>query len=303
VLPRERLQALLDESTNALRKLIAARDQPPDPALAFKRDRRGKTPTDDLKQGVLPLATQKKLETLEVNAANDLKAGDLPGVQIRLAEMRQGLAAEIERYHAIAAYWREPASQPYVEGAARKATLKASGIETPNQAEIEGLWAQLDQQVAAGNFVAAMGTTWPKLNELQQQARDAEHRQLLSRIDDNTLQDLRSATPGRKCSPPEGGLTSRTEEPSVRPDFPSTSEYFPTSMTRRGIRSGTPEVFVIVSAAGCPERAVLVGPSEHEEFDDAALRLAVDGRYYPAAKDGKAVRAGFYMRLSFFDLF
>jgi hypothetical protein len=73
-------------------------------------------------------------------------------------------------------------------------------------------------------------------------------------------------------------------------------------MKRQGVRSGTPEVFVVVSAEGCPERAVLVGPSEHAEFDDAGLRLAVDGHYYPAGKDGKPVRAGFYMRVSFFDL-
>jgi hypothetical protein len=59
-------------------------------------------------------------------------------------------------------------------------------------------------------------------------------------------------------------------------------------------------VFVVVSAEGCPERAVLVGPAEHEEFDDAGLRLAVDGRYFPAEKNGKAVRAGFYMRLNFY---
>jgi hypothetical protein len=43
-----------------------------------------------------------------------------------------------------------------------------------------------------------------------------------------------------------------------------------------------------------------VGPTEHEEFDQAGLKMAVDGRYFPAEKDGKAVRAGFYLRLNFF---
>jgi hypothetical protein len=56
----------------------------------------------------------------------------------------------------------------------------------------------------------------------------------------------------------------------------------------------------VVNADGCPERAVVVGPTEHEEFDEAGLRMAVDGRYFPAEKDGKAVRAGFYLRLNFF---
>lgn len=302
MLPREQLQALIDESVQALRKLVAARDQPPEPALAFKRDRRGKAPTDDFKERLLPPATQKELEALQISTVSDFTAGDLPGVQIHLAQFRKGLKEEIERYQAITDYWREPASLPYVEGAARKATLKANGIETPNLTEIETLSAQLDAQVASGDFVAAMHTTWPKLSKLQEQAKAAEYQQLIAKIDSGALQGFRSATPGRKCSPPEGGLTSPTDTPSTRPDSPPTTEYFPTSMKRQGVRSGTPEVFVVVSAEGCPEQAVLVGPSEHEEFDDAGLRLAVDSHYYPAAKDGKAVRAGFYMRVSFFDL-
>jgi hypothetical protein len=302
VLSREQLQALIDESTQALQKLIAARDQPLEAALAFKRDRRGKTPTDDFKENLLQPDVQKKLEAAQMSATSDFRAGDLPGVQIHLGQLRQGLKAEIERYQAITEYWRTPASKPYVEGAARKATLKANGIETPGLAEIESLYSQLDKQVAAADFVTAMGTTWPRLSKLQEQAKNAEYQQLMAKIDSDTLQGFRSATPGRKCSPPEGGLTSGTGEPSTRPDFPPTNEYFPTSMKRQGVRSGTPEVFVVVSAEGCPERAVLVGPSEHAEFDDAGLRIAVDGRYYPAAKDGEPVRAGFYMRVSFFDL-
>jgi hypothetical protein len=303
VLSREKLQALLDESSTALRNLVAARDQPPAPALSFKRDKRGKSPTDDLKEYVLPHETQLKLETLESSAGRDLSAGDLPGVQFQVAELRQGLRAGIDRFQAITEYWREPTSQPYTEGASRKATLKANGIDSPNQAQIETLSAQLDQQVAAGDFLAAMRTTWPKLNELQKQARNAEYQQLLSRIDGDKLQGFRSATPARKCDPAEGSATSGADTPSARPDFPSINEYFPTSMKRKGIKSGTPEVFVVVDARGCPESAVLVGPAENPEFDDAGLRLAVDGRYFPAQKDGKAVRAGFYMRLSFFDLF
>ena len=303
VLSREQLQALVDESGKALRNLIAARDQATPPALAFKKDKRGKSPTEDLKQYVLPQETQWKLETLESNATRDLSAGDLPGVQIQVVELRQGLKAGIDRFQAITEYWREPVSQPYTEGAGRKATFKATGIDTPNLAEIETLSAQLDQQVAAGDFLTAMRTTWPKLNDLQKQARNAEYQQLMSRIDSGKLEGLRSATPARKCERAEGGATSRTDTPSARPDFPSINEYFPTSMKRKGIKSGTPEVFVVVDAEGCPESAVLVGPAEYAEFDDAGLRLAVDGRYFPAQKDGKAVRGGFYMRLSFFNLF
>jgi hypothetical protein len=302
VLSREQLQALITESSTALRNLIAARDQPPVPALAFKKDKRGKSPEDDLKQSVLSADLQKKLEELEAGATSDLQAGDLPGVQIRLVELRQALKAGIERYQAITEYWREPASQPYTEGAARKDTLKANGIETPNQAQIETLSAQVDREIAANLFVTAMRTTWPKLSELQKQAKSAEYEQLIAKVDSGSLQGFRSATPSRNCVPAERGQTSRTDAPSVRADFPSINDYFPVSMKRKGIQSGTPEVFVLVSAEGCPESAVLVGPSEHEEFDDAGLRLAVDGRYLPAEKDGKPVRAGFYLRLNFYNL-
>jgi hypothetical protein len=299
VLPREQLQKLLDESETALNNLIYARDQPPAPALAFKRDKRGKGPADDLKASVLPVDIEAQLRASLGNATSDFRAGDLPGAQINLGQMRQGLRTQIDRYQAITEYWRESASLPYSEGAARKATFKTNGVDTPKQAEIETLTAQLDQQIASNDFVGAMRTTWPRLDELQKQARNAEYQQLIAKIDSDALKGFRSATPTRKCSS-EDAKTSGTDTPIGRPDFPPINDYFPMSMKRQGIKSGTPEVFVLVNAQGCPERAVLVGPAEHEEFDDAGLRLAVDGRYLPADKAGKPVRGGFYMRMSFF---
>jgi hypothetical protein len=301
VMSRQQLQALLDESDKALKNLVIARDQTPPPALAIKRDKRGKGLGDDLQQNVVPPETQQKLEALETRAANDLRAGDLPGVQVELAELRGGLKAAIDKYQAIVDYWSQPVSQPVAEGANRKATLQANGIVTSNQAEIDALSAQLDQQVAAGDFVAAMRTSWPKLNELQKQAKAAQYQQLTSKLDAGGLQKLRSARPTRPCLPADGGVTSGTDTPNVRPDFPSISDYFPATMKRLGVKAGNPEVFVIVNTKGCPERAVLVAPSEHEEFDDAGLQLAVAGRYLPAVKDGKPVRTGFYMRMNFFD--
>jgi hypothetical protein len=299
VLSREQLQALIDESDKALVNLAAARDQKAPPMVAFKRDKRGKNLTDDLQKYVLTSDTEKRLNGLEDAARSDLKAGDLPGVQVGLAELRRNLAAEITRYQAIVDYWREPTSLPVAEGSARKAVLQANGIESQNQEEIDALGAQLDQQVAAGDFVAAMRTTWPKLSDMRKQARNTELQQLIAKLDSGGLQGLRTATPSRSCSPATN--TSGTDAPTVRPDSPSMNEYFPPSMKQKGIKSGNPEVFVVVSAQGCPEHAVLVGASEHEEFDEAGLKMAVASRYLPAEKDGKAVRSGFYMRVSFFN--
>jgi hypothetical protein len=301
VMSREQLQALIDESDKALKNLVVARDQTPPPSLAFKRDKRGSALTDDLRQHVVPPDTQKKLEALEARAKSDLEAGDLPGVQVELAELRRGLKMQIEEYQAIVEYWSQPTSLPVAEDASRKATLQANGIQAPNQAEIDSLEAQLDKQIAAADFITAMRATWPKLGEAQRQARSAQYQQLISKLDGGGLQGLRSATPTRQCVPVSGATTSGTDVPNTRPDFPPVNDYFPLPMARQGIKSGTPEVFVIVDAKGCPERAVLVGPSEHEEFDDAGLRLAVAGRYVPAVKDGNPVRAGFFLRLNFFN--
>jgi hypothetical protein len=96
VMSREQLQALVDESDKALKNLIIARDQTPPPALAFKRDKRSRVLTDDLKQHVVPPDTQKQLEALDARAKSDLEAGDLPGVQVELAELRRGLKTQIE---------------------------------------------------------------------------------------------------------------------------------------------------------------------------------------------------------------
>lgn len=301
VLSREQLQALVDESDKALKNLVIARDQTPAPALASRRDKRGLGLGDDLSHEVMPSDAQKKLEALQARAMSDLQAGDLPGVQVELADLRRGLKTEIEKYQAIVDYWNQPPSLTVAEDAGRKATLQANGITTPNQGEIDALSAQLDQQIAAHDFVTAMRTTWPKLNELQKQAKQAQYQQLISKLDSGGLQGLRSATPTRQCVPASGDATSLTDAPNTRPDFPSISDYFPLPMLRQGIKSGTPEVFVIVDAKGCPERAVLVGPTEHEEFDDAGLKLAVAGRYVPAAKNGYPVRGGFFLRLNFFS--
>jgi hypothetical protein len=298
VMPREKLQALIEESHTALVNLATARDQKPPPTVASRRDKRGKVLTDDLQQYVLPADTEQRLQALEAGARKDLQAGDLPGVQIGLAELRRDLAAGIERYQAIVDYWREPTSQPFAEGEARKSTLQANGINSPNQPEIEALSTQLDREVAAGDFVTAMRKSWPRLSDLRKQAKVAEWQQLISKLDSGGLTGLRSATPTRGCHP--SATTSGSDTPNVSPDFPPITDYFPNSMKQKGIKSGNPEVFVIVSAEGCPERAVLVGPSEHEEFDEAGLKLAVAGSYLPAEKDGKPVRGGFYMRLNFF---
>jgi len=150
------------------------RDQKPPPAVALKRDKRGKGLTDDLQQYVLPPATEKRLAALEEGAKKDLQAGDLPGVQIGLADLRRSLAAEIARYQAIVGLLartnRPP--QPFAGGEARKSTLQANGIESPGQPEIEALSTQLDQEVAAGDFVAAMRTSWAEARRAAQERKD-----------------------------------------------------------------------------------------------------------------------------------
>ena len=58
-------------------------------------------------------------------------------------------------------------------------------------------------------------------------------------------------------------------------------------------------VRVKVSATGCMERAEVTGSSGADELDEAALLLAEQYSYLPAAKDGKAISASMPFKIQF----
>ncbi len=144
---------------------------------------------------MLPEA-QAGLDAHLTSAANDLAAGDLPGVQLTLANARREIRTEIERYQSIMDYWgavslgrrggwtqqdllpgkRFPGSaNPYLD----------LGITTPYDAELDELNAKLDTQIEARDFIPAMRVTWPRIRRaansrryraIQAAAREARRR-------------------------------------------------------------------------------------------------------------------------------
>lgn len=133
VMSREQLGALLDESGKALENLRAACNQAVPTALANRKDRRDLTFKDDLRENVLVPETEAQLTALKQTAANDLGAGELPGAQVNLANLRANLAVGIERFRAITDYWKDTGSLPpdarNPEWVTRSEQLRAAGIE------------------------------------------------------------------------------------------------------------------------------------------------------------------------------
>ncbi len=290
VMSREQLQKLLDESGTVVNNLLTARNQNVPKEIAEQRDKRGKGLKDDLQQNVMPPEVETRMKGLRESAAKDLAAGDLPGVQVTLATLRRDLTTEIERYQAVIAYWRDIGAHPLPAGVVDENLLRAHRVEPAFQKELADLRGQLDKQVAGRDFVTAMRTTWPSYQDLLKRKAVEESRRIVSNIDTGGFTDLRSAKATRECA--AAGTTSGDDAPTPRKDFPATIDYFPAKLKDLGITKGVLDVFVVVDAKGCAERAVLIKPSEYPEFDEAGLDLAVDGHYLPAAKNVSAAKAG-----------
>lgn len=294
VLSREQLAALIDESSTALDKLRAARNQSVPTALANRDDRRGLTFKDDLRQNVFVPEVEARLTALKQTAASDLAAGDLPGAQLNLASLRKELAAEIERFKAITDYWKETGSlkpNASIPGwAARNEKLRSAGIEpAPHGAAAAAFETQFHEQIASREFASAMNATWPKYREAADLATAEESQSIISLLDKGELQALPSALPTKKCVPAKE--TSHAGAPKVRArEFPS-SEHYVAKAARGGASGAVAHMIVVVDSRGCPERALLIGKSGSTVLDDGALRFMVDGYYFPAERDGVATRA------------
>ncbi len=183
VMTREQLQKLLDESGTVMTNLATARTQQLPKDVADKRDKRGQGIQDDLQKNVMSPETEARLKALRESAAKDLAAGDLPGVQVTLVNLRRGLTSEIERYQAIVAYWREIGAPGYRLAVVDEAFLRAHRVEPAYAKELADLRAQIEKQVGAGDFVTAMQTTWPTYENTLRRKAVEESRRIVTSID------------------------------------------------------------------------------------------------------------------------
>jgi TonB family protein len=141
-----------------------------------------------------------------------------------------------------------------------------------------------------------MNSTWPRFREATKVAQAEESQLILSRLDKGELQALPSALPTRKCIPAKE--SSHGDIPKVRAkDFPSSESYI-AKAARAGAFGAVADLIVVVDSRGCPERALLIGPSGHAALDSGALRFVVDGYYFPAEKDGVATRGAQWIRFT-----
>ena len=305
VLPRSELEALLRDTTKSLQNLVIARSQQVPAEVANLKNPFGRNFKDDLVQSVMVPEAQARLDARLTSAANDLAAGDLPGVQLTLNNARREIRTEIERYQSIMDYWGAVSlgrrgswtQQDLLPGKRFPGSANPYpdlGITTPYDAELDELNAKLDTQIEARDFIPAMRVTWPRIRELRTLAAIEQSRQLLAKLDSGELKDLRSEkrSADSPCVPAK--RTSGQPAPILATDFaPAPSA--PASSGAPTANAGT-AVIAIVSAEGCAEQALLARRADANPTEIAALHAAANGRYLPAGKDGTAIRSAVMFR-------
>lgn len=84
------------------------------------------------------------------------------------------------------------------------------------------------------------------------------------------------------------------DKPGLGADFPSSEAFYPAT-TKLNDVEGAVTLRVTISETGCIQRAEIAGTSGVAELDDGALKLAMAGRYVPAAGAGDKGTAGTMM--------
>ncbi len=308
VLSRAELETALQSTKKNLKDLIGAKHQGLPGKFAFRQDALGRTMKDELKEQVLPSDRQTQLEKQLSSAESDLKAGDLPGAQIRLNEVRTTIKAEVERYQAVMEYWRligatsrvavEPrsdeATPPVVVNHAIRDRWQSVGITSPHDEDVASAETAFAQQMESRDYVTALRTTWPQLLELRKRQSADRSQQLLSRIDQGEWSARRSTQAARECAAPQ--RKSDFAVPAHTLDFKRLEK-----KPWRGGRGGDVVVAAVVDAQGCLERAFIVASDDDKRMDEQALFMVATSVWWPGQKDGVAIRSSRLIPMRFQD--
>jgi TonB family protein len=92
------------------------------------------------------------------------------------------------------------------------------------------------------------------------------------------------------CPAPVAPVKGR-DKPALGADFPSSEAFYPPTAKLNDVE-GAVTLRVSISETGCIQRAEIAGTSGVAELDDGALKLAMAGRYVPAAGAGDKGTAG-----------
>jgi TonB family protein len=165
--------------------------------------------------------------------------------------------------------------------------LRANGIEPHYAANVESLERTFAIEITHGLFMRAMWFTYPKIQELREQASQQGSAALETM---GVLDEKKRLYPMTSTSTCALAATKTSGGSETKIDSCATTDKleYPDA-SRRLSEEGRVLVGVIVTAEGCARLASVFASSGYERLDKAAVQYALDVRFLPAAHDGVAI--------------
>jgi TonB family protein len=241
----------------------------------FGRDFRGRMLNDDLRDFVLPKATEAELQKQRTLVEKQIRARH-PDAQNSLRDLNRIVIDENSRLDIIFMHRLQFRQLAHHRDLWRENSERAPNYRTPKN--IERLELEAVTRLNAGQFAEVIDQVYPAL----QRAYAAER---------NQLEKYQPVTVGAKtyysrrtpCGEPAKGTTGKPYPALANKSFPQ----YPDESRRSG-EEGNVLVNVLVSDTGCATSYAIASSSGWPALDDAALDWLETVSFKPALTDGKA---------------
>jgi TonB family protein len=257
---------------------------------------------------VLTRESKRQLDELHAKAAVQSSNGDEEGLKKTIAEAEPLIRAQLYKGFLVMIYagmqenieYQQKLLQPWLDRASPEERKAISDRVDAGYQELARRYAAAleskDYSITAAQptFLALLVAVDSSQRFLDEK-RNSLVKQQTPLPSPFVVEPLKREQPCTLSIAPKPGSTL----PAVlASEFPSSQSYYPAEMERHSV-SGDIVVGVEVSAMGCAESAKVAISSGVKELDEAALKLAMDGHYVPAAQGDKAVPGSFVFRVRF----
>jgi TonB family protein len=258
-------------------------------------------------QHVFTSATKESLEMLRDKAQKQSVAKDTAGLQRTLDEASAVLTAEHAKAYIVSLFLT--AQDPVVYHQYQLGPWLARATDADRQAindRVTATYEQLSKELDAAlkeHDIDKLGATAQAFyKHLAEPVKffNAERERLVKAQGQlpNPVAVSARTRGNEPCPAPVPPVKGR-DMPGLGADFPSSEAFYPPSAKQNDVE-GAVTLRVTVSDTGCVQRAEIAGTSGVAELDDGALKLAMAGRYVPAAGSGdKGVAATMLFRVRF----
>jgi TonB family protein len=258
-------------------------------------------------QHVFTPATKENLEMLRDKAQKQSVAKDTAGLQKTLDEASAILTTEHAKAYIISLFLS--AQDPVVyhqyqlgPWLARAGDADRQGINDRVTSTYEVLAKELDQALKQPDIEKLGATSQSFLAHLSEPLAffNAERARLVkAQAELPNPVAVAALTRDKEPCPAPVQPTKGRDKPGLGADFPSSEAFYPATAKLNDVE-GSVTLRATISETGCIQRAEVVGTSGVAELDEGALKLAMAGKYVPAAGPGdKGVAGSMMFRIKF----